>query len=139
MEAGNMRLRVQMARKEEVYRDIVRIPEPYRLDESGEVIPEGQVRRITVGKKCAFVILRGDQESTETTISMGEVTRNKLDLKCSQTVEVGLDRPLCRQYCEYRWAWGATEISYRVAAKLALTSVVLGVFGLVLGIFALCK
>lgn len=134
-----MRLTVEEGRLTEVYRDIVRIPECHRLDKFGKVIPEGQVRRIWVDKKCAFVILRGEQQSTQKIIKMDEVTRNKLGLKYTEPADIEFDRPLCHLYCEYRWAWAATEISYRVAAQLALTSVILGVVGLTLGIIALCN
>jgi hypothetical protein len=132
-----MRLTVQIGREEEVYRDIVRIPEGHRLDTSGKLIPEGQVRRIKVGQKRAFVVLRGEQNSIDPIIEMDEVTRKKLGLECARPVDVEFDRPLCHEYCQFRWAWAATEISYRIAIRLAVSSIVLGLIGLALGIVAL--
>ena len=131
-----MRLTVKQGRREEVYRDIVRIPKCHRLDKSGKVIPEGQVWRIRVGEKCAFVIMRGEQEDTKEIIRMDDVTRNKLDLRCDEPADIEFDHPW---WCGYGWALTATEISYRIAAHLALASIVLGLIGLALGIFALCR
>lgn len=130
-----MKLAIHEARKEEVYRDIARVPEAFRTDGKG-TIKEGELRRIHAGPRSAFVILRGDQDSEEPTIKLDDVTRDKLGVKTGQSLEIEFDSPLFKKW---RWAWNATEIGYRVAAQISLVSFVLGVIGLVLGIISLCQ
>lgn len=74
-------------------------------------------------------------ESTEPAIWLDERMRNRLGLKDGQEVEFSF-RPvwLVGQTC---WAWNASDPAYRVAARLAVLSLALGVIGLILGILSL--
>jgi hypothetical protein len=124
------------AHKEEIYRDIVRVPECYRIDGKGP-IAEGEVRRIHAGPKSTFVILRGDQQHcTERTVRLDDVTRGKLGVEMGQDVEIEVDSPFLK---EWRWAWNGTEIGDRIAARLSVVSLLLGVAGLLLGIISLLR
>lgn len=121
-----MELVVHRLCRAEVYRDLARIPQRYRIDRNGHAIEEGQVRRIRVALKTAYVILRGDTASTEPTIRLDDKVREKLGIHLGQKYDVVIER-VC--FAELRWAWGATEIGYRLATRLAVVSLVLGFIG----------
>jgi hypothetical protein len=48
-------LEIHQTKKEEAYRDIVRIPEFDRLDTAGKQIDEGRICKIKTGPKMAYV------------------------------------------------------------------------------------
>lgn len=130
-----MKLKVQQATKEDVYRDIVRVSELYRLDTHGEGVPEGSVCRIIAPGGAAYGILRGLGNSSEPVINMDERLRNLLHL--SDGAEVDFQFNPAGFWGQFQWAWSASDPAYRVAARLALLSVVLGAVGLLLGLFSL--
>ena len=130
-----MKLKVQQATKEDVYRDIVRVSERYRLDTHGEWVPEGSVCRIIAPSGTAYGILRGLDNSSEPVINMDERLRNLLHLR--DGAEVDFQFKSAGFWGQFRWAWSASDPAYRVAARLALLSVVLGAVGLLLGLFSL--
>lgn len=121
-----------MADATDVYRDIVRIPEEHRKDKANETIPEGEVCKVTAGTRSAFVILRGKQNAHDAAAWMDERTRNRLGL--SVDTEVDLDLEAVRLWGQGRWAWSSSDPAYRVSARLAVLSVVLGLLGFVLGV-----
>jgi hypothetical protein len=66
-------------------------------------------------------------------VKMDECLRNMLGVDPGDQVElqkVGL-------VGEFWWAWNASDPAYRVAARMALLSVVLGMVGLLLGILSI--
>lgn len=130
-----IRLRVKKASKEDVYRDIVRVPELYRKDFKGKTIPEGNVCKISSKNNSIFAIVKGKGDAEEESIWLDERERNLLGLLVGEEVEfkfrsVGLFGQIC-------WGWRASDIGYRVATRLAVASVVLGIFGFLLGILSL--
>ena len=130
-----MKLKVQQAAREDVYRDIVRVAEKYRLDTHGEVVPEGSVCRIVALGGAAYGIMRGLGNSSEQLISMDERLRNLLHL--SEGDEVEIQFKTMGFWGQFQWAWNASDPAYRVAARLGLLSVILGALGLVLGLISL--
>ena len=130
-----MKLTVQQAAKEDVYKDIVRVSEQYRADTHGVIVPEGSVCRIVAAGRAAYGILRGLGSSSERVITIDERLRNLLHL--SDGCEVDFHFKKAGFWGQFRWAWSASDPAYRVAARLALLSVVLGAIGLVLGLFSL--
>ncbi|MFH1702832.1 MAG: hypothetical protein ABIB41_05295 [Nitrospirota bacterium] len=130
-----MKLKVMQAAREDVYRDIVRVPEQYRLDADGKVVPEGFVCKICTPNKSAYTILRGCGNSSELLIYMDERLRNCLSLKKGDEVEVRFET--AGFWGQFRWAWNASDPAYRVAARMGLLSVALGLLGLVLGLLSL--
>lgn len=130
-----MKLKVQQATKEDVYRDIARVSERYRLDTHGDGVPEGSVCRIIAPGGVAHGILRGLGNSSDPVINMDERLRNLLHL--SDGAEVDFQFKPVGFWGQFRWAWSASDPAYRVAARLALLSVVLGAVGLLLGLFSL--
>jgi hypothetical protein len=127
-----MRLRVRKAEGQDVYRDIVRIPEKCRLDQKGATIPEGEVCKVRIGDRSAFVLLRGKTDCDEQTAWIDERTRNRLGLTAGDSAELSVET--VGLWGQGRWAWSSSDPAYRVAARLALLSVVLGLVGLILGI-----
>jgi hypothetical protein len=127
-----MILRVDKAKKEDVYQDIARIPEDYRCDENGNVIEEGKACEIAVETESTIIFVRGNNETKSPCIMLDEVTRKRLRINTGDKVDfklmpIGIFRQLF-------WAWSASDPSYRVAARLAIISMFLGVFGFVVGI-----
>jgi hypothetical protein len=131
-----MKLRVEKASKEDIYRDIVRIPEQYRTSADGNTIPEGSVCKITTpeGKK-AYAIVRGLGDETEPVVKIDERQRNMLRLRPGEEVELRLQK--VGFVGEWLWAHSASDPSYRVVARLALYSLCLAVLGLLFGILSL--
>lgn len=129
-----MQLKIMPVPKEDVYKDIVRIPEQYRLDARGNVIPEGNICKVAVGGKSAYAILRGCGDEIEPIICVDERLRNSLGLSRGDDKEFRLTPVgFWGQYC---WAWNASDPAYRVVARLSLLSVILGGLGLALGLLS---
>ncbi len=130
-----VRLRVEQASKEDVYRDFARIPERYRRDGGGQVVPEGNVCRLSTPNRSVYIVARGLGTIDEPIIRLDERTRNGLGVLLGDKTEFGIDAvSLLGELC---WAWRASDPAYRVAARLAILSVVLGGIGLALGILSI--
>jgi hypothetical protein len=132
-----VRLTVQRANLEDVYRDIGRIPEDHRKDSRGSTVKEGSVCKVSVGQKHSFVLLRGLQDSQDAVIRLDERKRNELGLNLGDTADFSFSK--VRLWGELRWAWQASDPAYRVSARLGVLSLVLGLIGLFLGILSLCR
>ena len=126
-------LEIHQAKHEETYRDIVRIPEDLRIDSAGKRIDEGRICKIKTGPKTAYVIVRGvknfELEGSPAhvhgrCIHMDEVTRQRLDVDKTRSARFDLE-PV-GWWGQFRWAWSATEIGYRVSSRLGLLGLVLG-------------
>ena len=134
-------LDIHSAKAEEVYRDIVRIPENVRKDTNGQVIEEGRICRISSGGRHTLVILRGAKECQAThkppCIHLDEVTRKRLSLPGSGLAQFEL-QPV-GWFGEFLWAWNATEIGYRISSRLGLLGLALGIIAFVLALPELCR
>jgi hypothetical protein len=127
-----MKLQVQMAAREDVYRDLARIPEGHRRGRDGKTIIEGSVCKISAGSASTFALLRGCQVTDQPVILLDERTRNQLGLACGQSTEFEI-KPV-GLWGQFLWAWSASDPAYRIGARMAVVSVVLGFIGLVLGV-----
>jgi hypothetical protein len=130
-----MKLKVIPAAREDVYKDIVRVHEQYRLAGDKRVVPEGCVCKISTPDKRAYAIVRGCGDGSEKWIYIDERLRNTLGLTRGEEVEVRFEP--AGFWGQFYWAWTASDPAYRVAARLGLLSVVLGLLGLVLGLLSL--
>jgi len=130
-----VRLSVKQAAEADVYRDIARIPEPHRKDRRGQTIAEGSVCKLSSSGKSVYVLLRGKGETEEAAIWMDERTRNKLGVSTGQ--EVDFDLSTVGWKGQFLWAWSASDPAYRITARLALISVILGCLGFILGVVSL--
>ncbi len=129
------KLVVKEADRAEVYRDIARIPEVHRKDCKGRTIPEGSVCKLSTSHKSAYVLLRGKGNETEAAIWLDERTRNRLGVTAGEQQEFEF-RPV-RLWGQTCWAWDASDPSYRVSARLAVLSLLLGAVGLLLGVLSI--
>jgi len=127
------------ADRQDVYRDIARIPEQFRQTLDGKTLPEGEVCKITTQgtRRTAFVILRGKEDSQDPVVWLDERTRNRLGLLPGDTV--CLEMRTVGLYGQWKWAWSSSDPAYRVNARLALLSVVLGGVGVLLGIVSMLR
>lgn len=130
-----MKLTVQAAEKEDVYKDIARIPEMHRRSLGGAFVKEGCVCRVSVGRRSAYVLVRGLQSTSEPVICLDERKRNELQVALGAAADFNLEPP--SPIGEWLWGWSASDPAYRVCARLALLSLVLGVIGLALGVIGL--
>lgn len=135
MKHMSINLLIKKAPKEDVYKDIIRIPEKFRLDSTGKLVPEGSVCRIFVGKKDVYALMRGTDKETGQIAYIDERQRNMLKIKPGKTVDITIKKVGC--IGQFRWALHASDPAYRIAAKMALLSIILGTFGLALGIVSL--
>lgn len=125
-------LEVANAALSDVFSDMARVHLDHRpFAKAGKVIV------LRVGNRKAYAVARGTARGGRGIISLDSATREKLDVKAGQIVELTIQKA---GFCdEFAWAWGATDAMPRVAARLGAISVVLGAIGLVLGIISLCK
>jgi hypothetical protein len=72
------------------------------------------------------------RESAEFEVRMDERLRNLLRVSVGDKIDVAVSK--VGLYGQFRWAWSASDPAYRVAARLALLSVVLGLLGAALGL-----
>lgn len=75
-------------------------------------------------------------ETQDRAIWIDERTRNRLDLKVGEEADFEFQR--VGLLGQFLWAWNASDPAYRVAARMALLSVILGAIGFVLGGLSLC-
>src|SRR5712691_6187935 len=110
-----MKLLVQKSSPDDVYQGMVRIPEKYRTDRKGKLVPEGVVCELTApGLGAVLVSVRGKQSSDHAEIFIDEATRNRLNL------QVGAEHDLSLRQVGFIgdiwWAVKAADPAYRVPA-----------------------
>lgn len=119
-------LKVCQILKEDVYKDIIRVPEHFRVNENGENIVEGSICLVSVDavKSKTYAILRGSDD-TEPCLKIDERLRNKLGVHPGETHRFTFEKSDFMGW--FKWAWDASEIGYRVSTRIAVISLVLGV------------
>ena len=128
------KLEVHQLPHDEVYLDIVRIAEPYRLRAHGSPIEEGSVCSLRCRGREILVVARGSS-STERHVFLDERSRIKLGVDLARTYDfemttVGFFGKVC-------WALRASDIRYSFPALVSFVSVCLGVLSVLLGVFSL--
>lgn len=128
------RLKIVASRREDIYRDIARVPEQYRLTPRGKRIREGLVCLVEIAGRRCYLILRGDEESPSPspTIQLDGKSRDVLTVRPGQELEVRM-KPVWL-FRQVLWAWNASDPAYRIASRLGVISLFLGIVGLVLGL-----
>jgi hypothetical protein len=120
------RLKVAEAAKEDVYKDIVRI----HWRERGKRNHIGAIVSISVdGGRRRFLSLRGLPEEHRGEIRMDHVTRAELHLQLGETHEFAIRETNAWQ--KLVWAVRATDPAARIAAWIAVWSVIIAVLGLI--------
>jgi hypothetical protein len=116
--------------EEDVYKDMVRIPEVYRLDKNGKTIEESTVCWIRGAPHVSVAVLRGYQKCpVSPEIHMDERTRSRLGVKVDELHEFEFET--AGLWGELVWAWKASETGYRVASRLAVIGLILGILAFI--------
>jgi hypothetical protein len=124
------RLEVRPISGEDIYKDTVQIPEVHRTDKNVKTIEEATVCLIGGTPRASFVVLRGYRESTKAEIHMDERTRHRLgDIKVGESYDFTFQP--AGLIGELRWAWNASETGYRVASRLAVIGLILGLLAFI--------
>lgn len=118
-------LKVRRLPDDDTYKDIVRIAEVHRVDKDGETIEESTVCWIGGSPHSALAVLRGYQDSDRAEIHMDDRTRSRLGVRLDEVHEFDFRR--AGLWGQLRWAWNASETGYRVASRLAVVGLILGV------------
>jgi hypothetical protein len=125
-------VKIALLDQEDVYKDILRIPEVHRSCSAGSPIVEGTLCKVYAGAFATRLFLRGCQGDQAPVARMDEGTRNRLGIEVGQEVDLRIV-PL-GWWGQLMWAWNASEPAYRIAAQLAVLSVLISIVGLVLGV-----
>lgn len=115
---------VRSAKREDVYRDIVRISEQSRGS-----LKNGRVHRFHTASGSGYFILRGLGSTNDGLIRMDEASRASMGLPFGQKYEFTIAE--AGFWGELLWAYSATDPAYRIAAKLGVLSFVLAVIAFV--------
>jgi hypothetical protein len=121
--------------RDDVYKDIVRIPEDQRREDHGFAIPEGTLCSIKTGQLRTYAFVRGLSESVEAVILIDDRTRNKLGVESGAKYDFEIEPT--KTWGQIRWAWHAADPAYRIGSRLCLLSLLLGFVGLALGAVSL--
>ena len=127
-----MKLKITHIDSEDVYKDMARIPKSYRHDYRGALIPEGRVCKVIVNQKELLLSLRGSNQYSDAVICIDEKTRNDLELTIGTEADFNFRK--VGWWGQFLWAWRASDPIYRIAARVALVSLILGAVGLLLGV-----
>ncbi|MGA3136687.1 MAG: hypothetical protein ABSC88_11905 [Terracidiphilus sp.] len=125
-------LKVHQPEKEDVYHDRARIPEEFRGG-----IREGRICEISVAGKSALLEVRGIIDEKEQIIRLDEVTRNRLNVDAGKTCDFTLREAWWLG--QFLWAWSASDSAARMAARLGLLGLILGLLALGIGVIPLIK
>jgi hypothetical protein len=129
--SGNkMKLKVIELELEDVFGDMVRVHIDHRPGTRA-----GQVIVVKVGKCKIRAIARGSRANSRDVIAMDLETRRRLGLDAGAIAEFSFSKgSVCD---EWIWAWHASDATPRVAARVSLLSLMLGLLGLILGVVSL--
>ena len=123
-------LEVEMIDREDVLHDMVRVHQDHRPGTRA-----GQIVVVRSSGRVIRVVARGSKGDRRDVIAMDQKTRERLGVKLGQEAEFTFK--LGGIVDEWRWAWTTTDAMPRIAARLAVLSVILGGLGLLLGLISL--
>jgi hypothetical protein len=129
-------LEVHQLDRTEVYRDIVRVNQKYRIDarKTNCKIKEGEVCRIRVNGRQCLVVLRGYEDNENPEIRMDDFTRGPYKLNVGYKQKYEFEFTPVRFIGKVRWAWQASEMGYQVATRLAVLGLLMGLVGFLWGV-----
>jgi hypothetical protein len=128
------KLEVHQLAQEEVYLDIVRIAEQYRLRADGSSIAEGSVCSLRCNGQEILVVARGSA-SAERHIFLDERSRTKLGVDLANTYD--FEMTTLGFLGKLRWALQASDVRYSFPALVSVVSLSLGLLSVLLGILSL--
>ena len=123
-------LTVRQVEREDVFHDVVRVHLDHRpFAQAGTVVVVGHA-----GREVRLVA-RGAPKRDKTGVWLDLRSREKLGLKPNEQAPITFKQAtICD---EFKWAWSATDAMPRIAARLGLLSVGLGLLGVLLGALSL--
>jgi len=127
----SVKLTIVAANNEDVFHDMARVDVKHRPGTKA-----GQIVKVTIGNKNAFLVARGAPSRQKNSLSLDSATRTKLGV--SKNNEYDVDISPAGFFGQLNWAWQATDAMPRIAARLAVLSVILGLVGFALGLISIC-
>lgn len=128
-----MKLTVTESALDDVFGDVARLHLDHRPNANA-----GKIISLKVGSKRVYAVARGLRSGTnKKNIALESALRERLDVEPSQeydfTVEAtGFWGSVC-------WAWNSTDAMPRVAVRLSVISLGLGLIGFFLGVASICR
>lgn len=119
MISRQIKLKVRSAQEEDVYKDIVRISQNSRHG-----LKTGKIHRFKADGNHAYFILRGTGPENDGKLLIDEAARSKLSLSAGAEREFLIEE--VGWWGELVWMWEATDPTYRVAGRLGVLSLLLG-------------
>ena len=113
--------------REDVFKDIARIPEQ---DRGG--ICEGSICSITANGRTKRVIVRGLEETLNGGIMFDEITRRAMG-HLQQGIHYDFTIKEAGLWGQVKWACTVADRGARISAWIGVVSIVLGIIGVVLG------
>jgi hypothetical protein len=127
-------LEVHQLPRDEVYLDIARVAEKYRVDPSGKLVEEGSVCLLQHAGRKIFVVVRGST-STEKYVFLDERSRTKLGVELNHTYDFELNK--VGFVGKVRWAHQASDVRSSFPTHISFVSVALGILSVMLGFLSL--
>jgi hypothetical protein len=131
-----MLLTVRQLPTEDIYKDLFRIPEHFRTDPEGRPILESTICKVSTGDRSILLWARGATGETKQVLRIDDKTRNALGVAWNSEHDFSL-QPV-GWLGHVKWACRASDQVTRIAAWLGVLSVILGLLGLILGIWSMC-
>ena len=127
-----IKLTVLDARKDDVFRDIVRVNEAKR----GYIV-EGSVCLVAVNGKSKRLVVRGLPLENDNYIRLDEISRNTLGVGDNSTHHFTITK--VGWLGQIAWACSAADAGARIAAWIALWSFGVGIVGIILSVWGSVK
>lgn len=126
-------LRVKQSDLRDVMGDIARFDKMHRTFD-GKLVRAGRVVVLKANKKTERVVARGPAGVKADEIALTLETRQRLGISSGECACFTIAK--ANVFDEFLWAWTATNPTDRIAARLGVTSVILGLVGAFLGVIS---
>jgi hypothetical protein len=125
-----MKLMVRQVEKSDVFGDLVRVHASHR-----PALAAGEICCVTANGRSTYAVARNTLANQRDVISLDDAMRRRLMVKDGSEYEFAIAR--ANWWGSFLWAWQASNPVNRIAAQLAVLSVVLGAIGVLLGAISL--
>ena len=126
-----MKLTVHQVPKSDVFSDSVRVHYSHRPE-----VAAGRIMRVCANGKVIRAVARSAIKNDRGGVWLDDAMRKYLGVRDDKEADFEFKPPTV--WDEWIWAWHASNAVTRVAARISLISLFLGVLGLVLGVWSLC-
>lgn len=125
-----VRLTVRQIEREDVFHDMARLHLSHRPNS-----PAGTVLKIKADKRLVYRAARGAPANLKDSIWIDLKTRQALGLQANVEADLEISKANCFE--EMFWTWNATNPAARIATRVSVVSLILGLVGLGLGVVSL--